>query len=246
MRFISSLALLLMLLAPVRAADKVPVIFDNDIGTDIDDAFALGLVLVSPELELKGVTSVSADAYGRAMIAARFLNLSGFDNVPVASQKPPQAKPMIEGQFQYGLRPLWRKGPVKESAVDFLYSQLKAEPGKLTLLAVGDLTNVGKLLTEKPDCKPWIKRIVIMGGAVRVGYKPEAPAGAGVEHQIRHQERPGGLLRRRAACGRPARRHHASAPRRPDAAEDLRRQHADHQPAPPALRPLGQGDADAV
>ena len=50
--------------------------------------------------------------------------------------------------------------PVKEPAVDLLYSRLKAEPGKLTLVAIGPLTNIAHLLTDHPDCKPWIKRIV--------------------------------------------------------------------------------------
>jgi inosine-uridine nucleoside N-ribohydrolase len=59
--------------------------------------------------------------------------------------------------------------------VDFLYRQLKDHPGELTLLAIGPLTNVAELLTRHPDCKPWIKRIVLMGGSVRVGYNDRPP-----------------------------------------------------------------------
>ncbi len=44
------------------------------------------------------------------------------------------------------------------------------------MLAIGPLTNIARLLREHPDCKPWIKRIVLMGGSVRVGYKDKAPA----------------------------------------------------------------------
>jgi hypothetical protein len=64
---------------------------------------------------------------------------------------------------------------VKETAVEFLYRQLKAHPGKLTLLALGPLTNVGNLLAKHPECKPWIKRVVLMGGAIRVGYEGKPP-----------------------------------------------------------------------
>jgi inosine-uridine nucleoside N-ribohydrolase len=32
---------------------KIPVILDTDIGGDIDDAWALALILKSPELDLK-------------------------------------------------------------------------------------------------------------------------------------------------------------------------------------------------
>src|SRR5262245_9184974 len=167
---------MLALSAPALSAppEKIPIIFDTDIGTDIDDSFALALILASPELELRGVTSVSADAYTRGLIAARMLNLTMNDKIPVASGRPPRPQPMITGQYQYGLRAAWKR-PIKESAVEFMYKLLKAEPGKITLLTVGDLTNVAELITKHPEAKPWIKRIVLMGGAVRVGYNGKPP-----------------------------------------------------------------------
>ena len=45
-------------------------------------------------------------------------------------------------------------------------------------MAVGPLTNIAGLLAKHPDCKPWIKRIVLMGGSVRVGYDGKPPAEA--------------------------------------------------------------------
>ena len=45
---------------------KIPILVDTDIGTDIDDAFALALVARSPELNLLGVTTVSGDTHARA------------------------------------------------------------------------------------------------------------------------------------------------------------------------------------
>ena len=38
---------------PGARAGNIPVIFDTDIGDDIDDTWALGLLLKSPELDLK-------------------------------------------------------------------------------------------------------------------------------------------------------------------------------------------------
>ena len=43
------------------AGAKTPILLDTDIGTDIDDAFALALIVNSPELDLLGVTTVSGD-----------------------------------------------------------------------------------------------------------------------------------------------------------------------------------------
>ena len=40
---------------------KIPILLDTDIGSDVDDAFAVALILGSPELDLVGVTTVSGD-----------------------------------------------------------------------------------------------------------------------------------------------------------------------------------------
>ncbi len=154
---------------------RIPVLLDTDIGDDIDDAFALALVLASPELELRGVTTVYGDAYTRARIVCRLLHAVGRREIPVASGSPRQLRPTTTGQFQYGIEARAGAKPSDASAVEFLYKQLKAHPGELTLLAVGPLTNVAELLRQHPDCKSLIKRLVIMGGSVRKGYdgKPQ-------------------------------------------------------------------------
>ncbi|HVW01614.1 MAG TPA: nucleoside hydrolase, partial [Planctomycetaceae bacterium] len=176
-----ALGLLLALLVPthVVAAERVPLLLDMDIGTDVDDAFALALVLASPELELRGVTTVGRDAEDRAWMTCRMLTAVGRREVPVAWGTDPQPNEEINWQIQYRRHPAVifnrTSKPVKQSAVELLYEQLKADPGKITLAAVGPLTNVAALLKQHPDCKPWIKRIVIMGGSVRVGYAPKSP-----------------------------------------------------------------------
>jgi len=172
----------MVLPAALRATDKVPILLDTDIGSDIDDAFALALALASPEVDLQGVTTVTSDAEDRAWMVCRFLTAVGRREVPVAWGREPQALSPIEGQVQYRRHPAVifnrTSKPVKEPAVEFLYSRLKAKPGKLTLVAIGPLTNIARLLTEHPDCKPWIKRIVLMGGSLRVGYEGKPPAEA--------------------------------------------------------------------
>ena len=131
----------------------------GNIGTDIDDVFALALVLASPKLGLRGVTTVSDDAYGRALIACRFLEAAGRSDVPVAAGRPRRGTPAATGQYEYGLN-AGRKHPEPELAVEFLYQQLKARPGELTIITIGDLTNVGELITRHPEAEPWIRGVV--------------------------------------------------------------------------------------
>jgi purine nucleosidase len=157
----------------------IPILLDTDIGTDVDDAFALALILASPELDLRGITTVGTEPQTRALIVCRFLAAVGKPNIPVAAGAPPQPTEEIEKQGRYakpdGGRPARAPQPVKKSAVEFLYQRLKENRGECTLLAIGPLTNIARLLREHPDCKPWIRRIVMMAGSVRVGYKGKAP-----------------------------------------------------------------------
>ena len=51
----------------------LPILLDTDVGSDVDDALALGLALASPELRLVAVTTVARHPERRARIAARLL-----------------------------------------------------------------------------------------------------------------------------------------------------------------------------
>lgn len=160
-------------------AKPIPVILDLDIGTDIDDAFALGLVLASPELELRGVTTVGVDADDRAWLACRFLTQCRVPPVPVAAGKPPQPDTTVNEQIQYRRHPaaIFNRTmkPVKQSAVELMHELVSANPGEITLIAVGPLTNVARLLKEHPESAKQLKRVVIMGGSVRLGYQSKPP-----------------------------------------------------------------------
>ncbi|MEJ2735479.1 MAG: nucleoside hydrolase [Anaerolineae bacterium] len=62
-----------------------PIILDADIGTDVDDAFALALAARSPELDLRAVSTVYGDVHLRALLARKLLILFGLADVPVAA-----------------------------------------------------------------------------------------------------------------------------------------------------------------
>lgn len=167
--------------AQAPAIERKPVLLDTDIGTNMDDPLALALILASPELDLRGVTTVSGNTQQRAMMLCRFLTMTGRRHTPVAVGADPQPARTIGAHYQYYYHPdvLFNRTtkPVKESAVDFLHARLKSQPGKITLLACGPLTNVARLLKEKPEAKTLIKQVVWTGGSM-TGDKPEANAAA--------------------------------------------------------------------
>ena len=165
---ITPIFLSLILVVAAKAA-PVQVIFDTDIGTDIDDAYALAQILNSPELKLLGVTTVSGDAVARARLAAKLLAVAGRSEIPVYAG--------ISTTPQYMAQTDWAKGftsPALHEAggVEFLRRQINAHPGEITILAVGEMTNIAALLASDPGIVKKIKAIALMGGAIHRGYEP--------------------------------------------------------------------------
>lgn len=170
-----SLPLLLAAQAPNPKPKPVPILFDTDIGDDIDDALALALALQSPELELRGVTTVLDDVETRTRLAWKELNIYRRSDVPLATGAgEPLLDPKREGrarQFEV-LTPADQPPPaaLDRRAVDFLIHTLLSSPEKLTLVPVGPLTNIALALRSEPRIKTKIERIVLMGGAFRRLY----------------------------------------------------------------------------
>jgi inosine-uridine nucleoside N-ribohydrolase len=164
----------LTLVASVSAASpKTPVILDTDIGTDIDDAFALALIINSPELELRGVTTVSGDTQARARLAAKMLWEAGgaWRKVPVYAGQSGKPQPIDQTRWANGFT-----SPAlhMSGALEFMKAEIDRQPGKITLIAIGELTNVAALLKSDPSMAKKIKRIALMGGSIARGYGPDS------------------------------------------------------------------------
>src|SRR5690349_14867091 len=135
-----SLLCLLLGIAGVSlpAHTATPVIFDTDIGTDIDDAYALAALIHRPELELVGVTTVSSDAVARARLAAKLLQVAGgrWAKVPVyaGTSTATQYMKQVEWARNFSSPSLHESG-----AVEFMRAQIDARPGEIRLTAVGGL-----------------------------------------------------------------------------------------------------------
>ena len=167
--------------APIR------VIFDTDIGTDVDDIVALAFLLGSPEIQIDGVTTVYADVDLRAQMVLKLLQLRGRDDIPVHTGI---SKPLL------GLQPIYWPGhegvgllndddqlaaPSQIHAVDYLIDHVMSNPGEITLLAVGPLTNVATAIIREPGFATSLKRLMIMGGKIDSSKNTWGPA----EHNIK-------------------------------------------------------------
>lgn len=151
---------------PANAGSAQLAILDTDIGDDIDDAFALALVLRSPEIRLLGITTEFGDTELRARLVDRYLAAVGRTDIPVAAGKPTPHSNVFT-QAVYAEREPDRK---HADGVTFLLDQIRAHPGQVTLIAIGPLVNVGEAIRRDPATFRKLKRVVMMGGSVYRGY----------------------------------------------------------------------------
>jgi purine nucleosidase len=139
---------------------------DTDIGDDIDDAFALGLILHSPELKVVGISTAFGDTEMRARLVDRFLAAAGETGIPVT------AGVHTETDNDLTQRAYAAHFPPRKHAdgVASLLAQIKAHPGQITLFAIGPLFNVGAAIDRDPGTFSKLRRVVMMGGSIRRGY----------------------------------------------------------------------------
>lgn len=143
------------------APDKL--IFDTDIGDDIDDAWGLAFILAHKNFDLLGVTIAHGNTPARAPIASKMLHITGRDSVPVAVGR--KTSDGYAHQYTWAEN-FTAKQPIKQSAADFIVEQVKRYPGQVTLLAVGPLQNVADALRKEPNLGKYVKRVVLMSGCI--------------------------------------------------------------------------------
>jgi len=157
--------------APQADKKKAPelVIIDTDIGDDIDDAFAIGLALNSPEVKILGITTAWGNTALRARVAERFLREAGHPEIPVAvgPEKYPAKGTLTFSQARYGESEPEKKLP---AAVEFLLQQIRQHPGEITLIAIGPETNLGAAIARDAATFRKLRRVVLMGGSIYRGY----------------------------------------------------------------------------
>lgn len=151
------------------------IIIDTDPG--IDDALAILLALASPEISLEGLSVV----HGNCSLAQAVTNglsilkLANAGHVPLAVGcelplvQPSLLAPETHGNtgLGYAQLPAPRIRPTVQHGCDFLIDKIMANPGEITLAAIGPLTNVALAIRKEPGVVKALKEIIIMGGAIR-------------------------------------------------------------------------------
>ena len=149
------------------------LLIDTDPG--VDDAVAVLMALAAPGVDLFGLTAVGGNVpLARATRnGLALLQAAGRSDVPVArgAAKPLRGRfrPSVAFHGPGGLSvrlPNPAARPVADHAAEFMAGQLAARPGEITIVALGPLTNLARMLQGHPSALGLARRVVVMGGAV--------------------------------------------------------------------------------
>jgi purine nucleosidase len=161
----------------VSGNQKKRVLFDTDPG--IDDSMAILLAFSSPEIEVVGLSTV----FGNTGVdvttanALRLVELAGHPEIPVAAgaNKPLLRPNTSRGHLVHGKNGLGEaempepKGkPDPRRAPQLIIDTIMANPGEITLVPLGPLTNVALAVATEPRIAENVREVVLMGGAATV------------------------------------------------------------------------------
>lgn len=148
---------------------KIPVILDTDIGGDIDDSWALAMMLKSPELDVKLVVTDTGDTTYRARVVAKMLEVAGRTDVPVGVGIPFPTMDNRQEAWVKDYHLASYPGTVHEDGVAALIDTIMRSPEPVTLICIGPVPNIGAALEREPRIAR-NARFVGMHGSVRRGY----------------------------------------------------------------------------
>ena len=176
-RFINTFLFVFFLLVPVvlTGQQKQKIIFDCDLGSDIDDAFALGLILTSPEFEVLGIVMDHGLTDKRAQVAAKMLYLTKRTDIPLYVGRKTNQIVGTDTPAEYSGQYYWAEGFTKlksnpKPGADFIIETLKKYPGEVILITVGPVTNIGDVLKKDPGALKLAKHVYSMFGSFYLGY----------------------------------------------------------------------------
>ncbi|MGN1201009.1 MAG: nucleoside hydrolase [Candidatus Caccovivens sp.] len=173
---------------------KLNLIIDSDPG--VDDAIALMYAINCGKFNIQLISTEGGNSPIENITANALHLVELFDaNIPVVQGSP---TPLVReanfatnaqgksglGKYTFNKKKLKHKA-IEGEACDVIYQTLKNNKNKTTIISIGPMTNLAKLLQKYPDSKKYIKEIIFESGtkekiygrpykSFNVGYDPES------------------------------------------------------------------------
>ncbi len=160
----------------MKSPNAVPIVYDTDLGEDIDDLYALYLALFHPNVNLLAVTTVHGDTQAKARLARKVLRLAGHADIPVGagigmsqariargqtSPEPPKCAAFVK--YVTEADPEWTL--TFPSAAEVIAKTLAESPQPVALVGEGAYSNLAAAVTgADPSTRDKIRCLAVMGG----------------------------------------------------------------------------------
>jgi inosine-uridine nucleoside N-ribohydrolase len=171
--FFSLLVWSLSAAAQIKVREKV--IFDCDLGDDIDDAYALAYLLTQQDrYEILGITTCYGRTEDRALLAQKMLESTGQEQIPVYAGRNTSNTSVRANWYAdqfYWAKEYKPRNPLRDKkAADFIIEMLNRYPGEVTIFSVGPVTNFYDVLQKDSTLLKKARRIYAMFGSFYKGY----------------------------------------------------------------------------
>src|SRR4051794_34979621 len=150
------------------------IILDTDLamgapGSDIDDGFALALAHADTGIRLEMITTVNGntDVESATALSLELVDRLGIRDVPVIKgaasplthpERRRTAAPDLLNRYGVGMQPT--RGYAPAAIADLVMTN----PGEITVVAIGPLTNIAAAIALEPRLPGAVKEFVMMGG----------------------------------------------------------------------------------
>lgn len=161
---------------------KIPVIFDTDICDDIDDTWALALLLQSDEFDIKLITTEVGNTISKARTVAKLLQTAGRTDIPIGIGLQQHSRSHRQDAWAKDYKLSSYPGTIHRDGVKALIDTVMKSPRPVKIIAVGPLPNIAAALKRQPKIAQKAE-FVGMHGSVRRGYGGSAQISA--EYNVR-------------------------------------------------------------
>jgi inosine-uridine nucleoside N-ribohydrolase len=174
------LGILVLLLAPLSFCalssnpaagqkKKIPVIFDTDICDDIDDTWALAMLLQSPEFDVKLITTAVGNTVEKVKTVAKFLEIVGRTDIPIGIGVQQRKGTHRQSAWAKDYKPSSYPGTIYRDGIQAIIDTIMNSRKPIKVVAVGPLPNIAEALKREPRIAEKAE-FVGMHGSIHRGY----------------------------------------------------------------------------
>lgn len=146
-----------------------PIILDTDLGDDIDDTWALCMLLGMPDVDVRLITTAAGNAPAKTRLIAKMLERAGRTDIPIGTGLSSGTGKMNQAEWLGDYDLTEYPGTVHSDGVDAIIDAIHASSETTTLLVLGPQMNLKAALERAPDIAQKA-RVIAMAGSVYTGY----------------------------------------------------------------------------